>query len=74
MLGRLRLTIDEAIHQYSQLAKHVFSETKWWGQDGKFKESRLEQVIKEIVKSYGVEQSPDERLMDPRSANTACKT
>jgi hypothetical protein len=74
MLGRLRLTVDEAIEQYGEFARHVFSEKKRKGKDGTFKASKLEQAIKKIVESYGVDGSANERMMDPRPADTVCKT
>jgi hypothetical protein len=74
MLGRLRLTVDEAIDQYGQFARHVFSKKKRKGKDGTFKASKLEEAIKTIVKSYGVEKSVNEKMLDPRPANTVCKT
>ena len=45
MLFRLRMSIDEAIEYYADLARHVFSVQKWYFQDGKFKASRLEDAI-----------------------------
>lgn len=49
MLGRLRMSVEEARECYASLAKEVFSEVKRWG-DGKFKASRLEAVLKSIIK------------------------
>lgn len=73
MLGRLRLTIDDAIEQYGQFARYVFSDKKWKGQDGTFKATKLEEIIKKIVKTCGIEGSADERMMDPRPADQVCK-
>jgi hypothetical protein len=73
MLGRLRLTIDEAIEQYGQFARYVFSDKKWKGQDGAFKATKLEDIIKKIVKAYGVEGSAEELMMDPRPVDQVCK-
>ena len=73
MLGRLRLTVDEAISQYGLFAQHVFSEKKWKGQDGTFKARKLEETVKRIVKSYGIEKSADERMMDSRPEEQVCK-
>jgi hypothetical protein len=56
MLGRLRLTIDEAIDQYGRFARHIFSEKNWNSKDGMFKASMLKEIVKEIVKAYGVEE------------------
>lgn len=50
MLGRLRMDIDTAINHYDHLAKEVFSDMKRFG-DGKFKATKLEQVLKSVVDS-----------------------
>lgn len=49
MLGRLGMSVDEAIDAYRKLAAKVFSETKSRFQEGKFKASNLESVVREIV-------------------------
>jgi hypothetical protein len=67
------MTIDDAINQYGQFARYVFSDKKWKGQDGTFKASKLEEIMKKIVKSYGVEGSADERMMDSRPVDQVCK-
>jgi hypothetical protein len=57
MLGRLRMDVDEAIECYSDLAKQVFSDMKWYG-DG-FKVKKLEEVIKSVVETItGDSESP----------------
>jgi hypothetical protein len=50
MLGRLRMDVDTAIDHYHRLAKHVFSDPKRLGGDGKFKAAKLEEAIKSVVK------------------------
>jgi len=45
MLFRLKMSIDEAIKSYAILAKRIFSEQKWFFQDGQFKASRLEEAL-----------------------------
>jgi len=49
------MSIDEAIDAYATLAKRVFSEKKWFFQEGTFRASLLEDVIVSIVRarSYG---------------------
>jgi hypothetical protein len=70
MLGRLQMSVTEAIEDYGTLAQRVFSDVKFVGGDGKFKATKLENVIKEIVeKKTGRE---DELMMDLRPG--ACKT
>ncbi|KIJ30084.1 hypothetical protein M422DRAFT_187616, partial [Sphaerobolus stellatus SS14] len=69
MLGRLRMSINDAIDCYDGLTKTVFKATQV-GRDGKFKHKVLEKVIKDVVKKQlGTE---EERLLDSR--NNACKT
>jgi len=50
MLGRLRMDVDTAITHYNNIAKHVFSDLKQWGGDGKFKASKLEEAIRLMVR------------------------
>ena len=58
MLGRLRMDVDEAIKCYDDLAKQVFSDMKRWG-DGKFKATKLEEVIQKVVETVtGDPESP----------------
>ena len=49
MLGRLRMDVDKAIEYYDDLTEKVFSDKKRWG-DGKFKATKLEEIIKSAVK------------------------
>jgi len=71
MLFRLRMSVDEAIHAYARLAKHVFSAQKWFFKDGKFKASRLEEaivtVIQEALKIDEME-SRSIRMLDEKAA------
>jgi hypothetical protein len=74
MLGRLRLTVDQAIAKYGDFGKRVFSDKKWKVQDGTFKATNLENVIKQIVKDCGGHDSATEPMLDPRPENEVCKT
>jgi hypothetical protein len=49
MLGRLRMDVDTAIDCYNNLAHRVFSDPKRRPGDGRFKATRLEEVIKSVV-------------------------
>jgi patatin-like phospholipase/acyl hydrolase len=51
MLFRLEMPIDDAIDAYATLARQVFSERKWFFQEGTFKASRLEDAILHIIQS-----------------------
>lgn len=48
-LGRLRMSVDEAILAYTSLSEQVFSDTKWVGKQ-KYKSSKLEEVLKDIIR------------------------
>ena len=60
MLGHLRMGVDTAIDAYNDLAQQVFSDQKGWAGDGRFKVTKLEEVIKSIVQ--GVTGDPEELL------------
>jgi len=71
MLGRLGMSVDKAIRCYGNLTGYVFSHEQA-GRDGKFNASRLEQVIKDIVKvETGKE---DERMLGTAPDGKGCKT
>jgi hypothetical protein len=58
MLGRLRMSVDDAIQAYLRLSEGIFSEKKWWWKEGRFKASSLERAINVIVGEKGI---PDTR-------------
>ncbi|KAK0218902.1 acyl transferase/acyl hydrolase/lysophospholipase [Armillaria fumosa] len=67
MLGHLKMSTEDALHNYKKLATAVFSPDnhKPFYKDGKFKASTLEVEIREIVKNSCVEYTGDELLLDP---------
>ncbi|KAJ7827150.1 hypothetical protein B0H14DRAFT_3144712 [Mycena olivaceomarginata] len=72
MLGRLRMSVEDAIKAYGELSKEVFSHVKPPGSAGRFKASKLEKVIKQIVRAKSASQDPEEGLEDTR--DNACRT
>ncbi|KAG5634305.1 hypothetical protein H0H81_002476, partial [Sphagnurus paluster] len=70
MLGRLGMSVQEAIAAYVRFARTVFSRKKWFFQDGTFKASVLERAIKEIV---GRHTGDTEARMKTDYPNTRCK-
>ena len=72
MLGRLGMSVDMAIHCYGHLTGEVFSVHKQTGRDGKFKASRLEKVIKDIVKTKTGQE--DECMLGTPPDGSGCKT
>ena len=71
MLGRLRMDVDTAISYYNNLAVQVFSASKCWPGDGKFKATKLEEVIKSAVGA--VTGDPEEPLLE-MSDGPVCRT
>jgi len=71
MLGRLRMGVETAIDTYNSLAQQVFSDQKRWPGDGKFKATKLEEVIKSIVRD--VTGDPEEPLLEVSDASV-CRT
>ena len=49
MLFRLQMSIDSAIEAYLKLSEHVFSEKKWFFQEGTFKATRLEEATLSMI-------------------------
>jgi hypothetical protein len=72
MLGRLRMSVYDAITHYDSLAKKVFADGKKMMGDGNFKSSVLEGVIKDIVRATTGD--ADSRMMDTRPEVEVCKT
>jgi len=72
MLGRLQMSVERAISCYGNLTGVVFSEIKKTGADGKFKASKLEQVVKKIVKEQTNEEN--EPMMGTSPHGKGCKT
>ncbi|KAI9035875.1 FabD/lysophospholipase-like protein [Aspergillus affinis] len=52
LLGRLELSVQQAIDEYRLLSKVIFGPTKAFWKDGKFKASRLERAVEGIVRKY----------------------
>ncbi|KAJ7770426.1 FabD/lysophospholipase-like protein, partial [Mycena metata] len=72
MLGRLQMSVEDAVKAYGELSKEVFSDVKSKGHDGRFKASKLEKAIKRIVGHHSASLDPEEGIKDTRE--NACKT
>ena len=68
------MSVAEAMAQYRQLAKTVFSERKATGKDGMFKKSKLEAAIKGVVEAKVGPGRGDREGMLEHDDNGACKT
>ncbi|CAE6414309.1 unnamed protein product [Rhizoctonia solani] len=65
MLGRLRMSVSDAIKAYVSLSEKIFSEHKHRWQEGKFKATLLEEAIKDIVSKYSENRDAETRMFDP---------
>ncbi|KFY46366.1 hypothetical protein V495_02529 [Pseudogymnoascus sp. VKM F-4514 (FW-929)] len=74
LLGRLRLSVSEAINTYRALAKQVFSEKNSTGKDGTFKASNLERAIKETIELKLGEGHADDKMIMTDNMSENCKT
>ena len=72
MLGRLGMSVEQAVRCYGTFAGTVFSDVKQPGGDGSFKASKLEMAIKEIVKEQTGQEN--ERMMGTLPNDKGCKT
>ncbi|EIM91647.1 FabD/lysophospholipase-like protein, partial [Stereum hirsutum FP-91666 SS1] len=74
MLGRLRMSVDDALHKYAQLSKDVFSDEKFLG-DGAFKASNLEAAIKKVISAQPAAMHDSEaRMRDDAPSGGLCRT
>lgn len=73
MLGRLKLSMDDAIAAYVYLVSEVFRDKKLLvhGGSGAFRATKLEQGLKEIVKKATGD--AEERMMEENPSETKCK-
>ena len=71
MLGRLRMSVVDAIDCYDNISERVFSKLNLWG-DGKYKAELLEEVIKEVVKRRTGDS--EAQLLDDGALGGVCKT
>jgi len=69
MLGRLQMSTEDALKQYNNFARHVFSQKnrKWKGQNG-FKASTFESEMKKMVKESNQHYNGDEYMLDDNLA------
>jgi hypothetical protein len=73
MLGRLRMSTADAIAAYNHMSGHVFSEKKFFMQDGSFKATKLEEAVKKIIKQYGDLNDEQEDMLDKQANTDVCK-
>jgi hypothetical protein len=73
MLGRLRISIEECIEEYSGLGEFIFSDRNHMPNSAMFKASKLEEALKKVIKKRLGADQEDAPLVDPLG-NDGCKT
>ncbi|KII83259.1 hypothetical protein PLICRDRAFT_58481 [Plicaturopsis crispa FD-325 SS-3] len=74
MLGKLQLTVDEAITCYNELVETVFSDVKLRSKSGNIlKATKLEETLKAIVKRHSKNQDAGTLMIDPETEDELCK-
>ena len=73
MLGRLRMSVQECIEQYSKLGEDVFGHRRGFPHETMFDEKRLETAIKHVVVAKLGKDQENAPLMDPLGKD-CCKT
>jgi len=75
MLGRLKMTTEEALEKYNDFASHTFStkNQKRFGHDGMFKASIFEQTVKKMVRETVVGHDEDDCMLDDIATAGFCK-
>lgn len=73
MLGRLRMSVDQAIEEYRNLSKEVFGEKKMFFSDGSFKATNLQKAIQSVVQRYDPRGGPNAKLLQPDLEDGGCK-
>jgi hypothetical protein len=53
LLGRLRLSVDQALKEYGDLGEKLFSKKKGLGHEGAFSATNFERVVRDLVKRHG---------------------
>ncbi|PBK94679.1 FabD/lysophospholipase-like protein [Armillaria gallica] len=73
MLGRLRMSVEEAINYWGKFSVKVFGDTKGFGiRDGKYRASNFEDILRSIVKDHTEPHNPEAGMTEKGAA--ACKT
>ncbi|KAL5631666.1 hypothetical protein ACGC1H_007249 [Rhizoctonia solani] len=70
MLGRLRLSVDEAIEEYAKLVKEVFKDKKMSGPT-MYKQTKLQEALKTIIRE--ATSNEGEKMREDQESN-GCKT
>lgn len=79
MLGRLKMSVEQAIDEYRDLAKGVFSSRKSGIKEGIYYATKLEKAIQDVVERYGTPKldtgnaDPNLKLLEPESNGRTCK-
>ncbi|CAE6528714.1 unnamed protein product [Rhizoctonia solani] len=68
MLGRLRMSIDDAIDAYAELSEKIFGRTQWFWllREGMYSAQALEQAVISMVEKHSVTQGSEAEPSGPK--------
>ncbi|QRV99875.1 nephrocystin-3 protein [Ceratobasidium sp. AG-Ba] len=72
MLGRLRMSVDEAMDWFQEVVSWVFSKKKRWG-NGSFKATNLEIIVERMVSKHAGDSGTSMKVKD-NAHDRGCKT
>ena len=76
LLGRLRLSVEDALTEYGTIGQEVFSKKKSKGHEVTFYATALQKAIKSVVRRYGNDSgtaSEDLKLFDDGNGSSQCR-
>jgi hypothetical protein len=79
MLGRLQMTVQEAIGVYCDVSRKVFGKAKAHASEGKFSATELEKIMQETVQIFGEPKDrngkadPAMKLLETHADTKKCK-
>lgn len=73
MLGRLGMTVEEALKKYGEFSKDIFYKRKLFWQDGSYKATKLKEAVCKTVQEYGIAEDEQEKLLSQAIGRESCK-
>ena len=79
ILGRLKVTVEEAIDIYCDVSKEIFGKPKGHVTEGKFSATNLEEIMKKTIQKFGEPKDangkadPEMKLLGSQAATDECR-
>ena len=76
LLGRLQLSVDEALNEYARMGEKIFSKKKKGAHEGHYYATKLEEAVQDVVQRYGDRaggSGPNLKLADEGLQHGGCR-